>query len=46
MISTMIPAIAAVGGTAVYDSRRRKNLSIREKISMSTSCLALTSLAV
>ena len=45
MISMIIPVIAVVGCTSVYDPKRLKNLSIREKISMSTSWLALASLA-
>jgi hypothetical protein len=45
IIFTMTSVIAAVGGTSVYDSRRLKKLSIRTKISMSTSWLASISLA-
>jgi hypothetical protein len=45
MIFTLISIIVEVGGTSVYDSRRLKKPSIRQKILTSVSWLALTSLA-
>jgi hypothetical protein len=45
IIFTITSVIAAVGGTAVYDSRRLKKPSMRTKMSMSTSWLASISLA-
>ena len=45
MIFTMISFIASVVGTSVYSSSRLKKFSIRSKISMSVSWLAIKSFA-
>ena len=45
IILMIMPIISEVRGTAVYVSRRRKNISMRSKISKRVSWLARTSLA-
>jgi hypothetical protein len=45
IIRMIVCIISVVGGTSVYSSRRRKNISIRSKISIRVSWLARTSLA-